>query len=40
MIKLMEDTDSLINDDFLCLLLVDKRSTQQQQILPDAAVGG
>lgn len=29
----------LIND-FLSLLFVDKPSAQQQQILPDAAVGG
>lgn len=40
MIKLMENTESPIDNDFLSLLFVDKRSEQQQQILPDAAAGG
>lgn len=39
MIHFVEKRLPLIND-FLSLLFVDKPAAQQQQILPDAAVGG
>lgn len=40
MFTLIENTVPLVGNDFLSLLFVDKRSEQQQQILPAAAVGG